>query len=134
MDTSDYKSQMKKVEKTIGHEFRYKRFLIIALTHKSKKVDHKIQENFYNSYENLEYLGDAVHKFFVVKRIKELVENNPSKFEHESKFNNNDNLIDAEGLISTLNNMKTVAETNSLLGFICIREEIFKGILVGLFN
>lgn len=47
----------------------------------------KTKDSFLTSYENLEYFGDAVHKFFVVKWLKEKTEKNKAMTqEMRSKF------------------------------------------------
>ena len=38
-------------------------------------------KSFFSHYENLEFLGDAVHKFFVVKRLKEKLDRGEFKAE-----------------------------------------------------
>jgi len=61
-------------KKVLGYTFKYKKLLVVALTHSSYNNTKAWNKNFYSSYENLEYLGDAVHKFLVVKRLKENLE------------------------------------------------------------
>jgi dsRNA-specific ribonuclease len=78
--------EFKQVEEILGHTFEIKKLLVIALTHKSYNTDKKAHANFFNSYENLEYLGDAVHKFFVVKRIKEMYQRDNHIFDNDGNL------------------------------------------------
>ena len=77
IDDYSNRRDIRNVENILGYKFNYKKLLLIALTHKSYNNSVKENRSFFTSYENLEFLGDAVHKFFVVKRLKE-------KFEKES--------------------------------------------------
>jgi dsRNA-specific ribonuclease len=78
--------EFKQVEEILGHKFEIKKLLVIALTHKSYNTDKKANANFFNSYENLEYLGDAVHKFFVVKRIKKMYQQDKHIFDNDGNI------------------------------------------------
>ena len=63
---------IKKVEEILKYTFTYKKLLVIALTHSSYCAKECIKsKGLFSTYENLEFLGDAVHKFFIVKRLKE---------------------------------------------------------------
>ena len=58
------------LEDIIGYKFKNKGILISAITHKSMQQFKEQNETFYH-YERLEYLGDSIHKYFVVSRIYE---------------------------------------------------------------
>ena len=128
-------SSIRKIEKILNYEFKYKKLLIIALTHSSyiNKMGVKAK-GLFNSYENLEFLGDAVHKFFIVKRLKEKFDkemlNKPNKFESNNFWLMY--LEDTEPMIEFLNKQKSAAENNELLGLIWIQSGIYEAILVSI--
>jgi dsRNA-specific ribonuclease len=130
-EIEDYKSKIKNVEKIIGYKFKLKKLLLIALTHKSKyRPEQKKKTSFFNSYENLEFLGDAVHKFFVVKRLK--IKCDEMLGQKHLDIGNEDvsSIEKTSKIIDNLNKKKTAAEANILLGFICIHSKIWEGIMV----
>ena len=77
--------------------------LSIALTHKSANPD-KSRATFFRSYESLEFLGDAVHKFLVVKLLSNIL--------GAKKYESNQRLFD------TITGNKAIAESNNLLAYI----------------
>lgn len=58
---------MKKLEEHLGHEFKNKDLLLQALTHKSYINESELSES--QSYERLEFLGDAILELLISERL-----------------------------------------------------------------
>ena len=59
------------LEKTVGHVFQNKAFLLLALTHSSYGNEKKTKTNKAESNERLEFLGDSVLSFLVSRYLYE---------------------------------------------------------------
>ena len=89
-----------KVEVLIGHEFRDKGLLVEALTHPSCERDTVTE-----SYQRLEFLGDAVLDIIVVSLL----------FEHNSKWSHGD-----------MTAMKAALVNADLLAFLCMETSLWQ--------
>ncbi|MBO8140151.1 MAG: ribonuclease III [Thermosipho sp. (in: Bacteria)] len=66
-----FSGRIKNLEKIIGYEFNSKKLLLTALSHTSYVNEQKRKNNKVQSYERLEFLGDAVVELLVCTRLYE---------------------------------------------------------------
>eukprot|EP00347_Sterkiella_histriomuscorum_P010525 403375951 len=109
-----FKEKIDKVESILGYTFKYKEILLQALTHKSTKesLQNQANQENYNDYERLEFLGDSILNFLVAQHFFLTTQDKPDDFKPKQ-----------------LHKSKTSIVNNVILSLIVIEKGIYESII-----